>query len=182
MSQRPATLSDIAEQSDTMPEFGLNFTDWLHEVRLLSSRTQLEKTYAKEPRKLSGCFPEGDVADAWLAAYAEHLASTIGRPPPDWAFQAARVASKPWFSDVIGSASLREGALARSPLAFKRRNLYTYSAELPLRLRRGRPTKSAEQKRNSNAERQRRFRAKRNAELRKLRELISAQGHFAPRA
>ncbi len=165
-----------------MTEFGLNFTDWLHEVRVLSSRTQLERTYAKEPRKLSGCFPEGEIADAWLAAYAEHLASLIGRPPPDWAFQPARVASSPWFSDVIDSASLREGALARSPLAFKRRNLYTYSVELPLRLRRGRPAKSAEQKRRSNAERQRRFRNRRDAELKKLRVLISAQGHFAPSA
>jgi hypothetical protein len=58
-------------------------------------------------------------------------------------------------------------------LAFKRRNLYTYSVELPLRLHRGRPRKSLEQRRISNAERQRRFRARRKAELKQLRDLLA---------
>jgi hypothetical protein len=182
MARRPTTLSAVADQSETMTEFGLNFTDWLHEVRRLSSRPQLESTYVDEPRKLEGRFPDGKVADAWLAAYAEYLAARIGRPPPGWAFDEARISDTPWFSDILGSASLRLGALARSPLAFKRRNLYTYSVELPLRLHRGRPTKSEEHRRKSNSERQRRFRIRRDRELRKLRELVSAQGHFAPRA
>jgi hypothetical protein len=180
MTPRPTTLREVAEQSDSMAEFGLNFTDWLHEVRRLSCKNQLEQTYAQEPGILQGRFPEGKIADAWLAAYAEHLASRIGRAPPIWAFQEARVADEAWFSDVLDSPRLRERALARSPLAFKRRNLYTYCVELPLRLHRGRPRKPAAQKRKSNADRQRRFRVRRDAELRKLRELISAQGHFAP--
>jgi hypothetical protein len=122
---------------------------------------------------LENRFPGGAIADAWLAAYAEHLALRINRPPPDWSFKAARVAKEPWFSDVLNSPKLRESALARSPLAFKRRNLYTYSVELPLRLHRGRPRKSLEQRRISNAERQRRFRARRKAELKQLRDLLA---------
>jgi hypothetical protein len=76
---------------------------------------------------------------------------------------------------VLNSPKLRESALAHSPLAFKRRNLYTYSVELPLRLHRGRPRKSLEQKRRSNAERQRRFRARRKAELKRLRGLLAGR-------
>jgi hypothetical protein len=136
---------------------------------------------AEEPASLGNRFPEGQIADAWLAAYAEHLASSIGRPAPDWTLQADRVADEPWFSSELRTAKLRELASIGSPPAFRRRNLFTPTVWLPLRLRRGRPAKSAEQKRKSNSERQRRFRVRRNAELRKLRELISAQGHFAPR-
>jgi hypothetical protein len=60
-------------------------------------------------------------------------------------------------------------ALARAPLAFKRRNIFTPSVDLPLVLRAGRPTKSAEEKRKTNAERQRRFRQARLQELAALR-------------
>jgi hypothetical protein len=162
----------VAEQSDSLGEFGLNFTDWLHEIRRFSSRTQLERSYATEPKILEGHFPGGKVADAWLAAYAEYLASRIGRSPPDWAFKAERVAKEPWFSDVLGSAGIRERALARSPLPFKRRNLYTHQVELPLRLRPGRPPTTREGKRESNALRQRRFRARRKEELERLRALF----------
>jgi len=182
MTRRPTSLSEVAELSDSMTEFGLNFTDWLHEIRRFSSRTQLEHSYANEPRILEGRFTEARIADAWLAAYAEHVASVIGRPPPDWAFLESRVAAEPWFSDVLGSPRLRESALARSPLAFKRRNLYTYSVELPLRLRPGRPRKSAEEKRKSNSERQRLFRVRRKAELKRLRDLFAEPGRTAVRA
>jgi hypothetical protein len=173
MTARPRSLKEVAELSDSMAEFGLNFTDWLHEVRRLSSRAQVERSYGQEPRILDTRFEGGKTADAWLAAYAEHVASRIGRPPPNWAFHESRVATEPWFSDVLASKRLRASALARSPLAFKRRNLYTYSVELPLRLRPGRPSTSPDQRRRANAERQRLFRARRKAELKRLRGLFS---------
>jgi hypothetical protein len=179
MTPRPASLKEVAEHSDSATDFGHNIREWLRGIRRLSSRPQLMGAIAEEPASLSRRFPEGGTADAWLAAYADHLASQIGRPPPDWVFQVARIAKEPWFSDELGSPKLRALALVASPLAFKKRNLFTMSVRLPLRLRRGRPANSAEHKRKSNAERQRRFRARRDAELRKLRELISAQGHFA---
>jgi hypothetical protein len=177
MTPRPTTLKEVAEQSHSMTEFGLNFTDWLHEIRRLSSRAQLENVFSDEPGMLENRFPEGAIADAWLAAYAEHLALQINRPPPDWAFKATRVAEDPWFSDVLNSPKLRESALARSPLAFKRRNIYIYSVELPLRLRRGRPRKPLNQRRRSNADRQRRFRMRRKAELEKLRGLLAGRAN-----
>lgn len=116
------------------------------------------------------------IADAWLAAYAEHLASRINHSPPAWAFQKSRIVPEPWFADESGGPALRALALANAPLAFKRRNLYTDTVELPLRLRPGRPGKAADEKRRVNAARQRRFRARRQAELLALRKLAARIG------
>jgi hypothetical protein len=65
-------------------------------------------------------------------------------------------------------------ALEQTPLPFKRRNLYTPSVEVPLKLRAGRPAKSADEKRRANAKRQHRFRTRRKAELATLRALATA--------
>jgi hypothetical protein len=174
MTPRPSSLKDVAEQSDSNEAFGRNLRDWLHEVRRFSSRAELDRALKDEPQSLKDRFPRGDVADAWLGAYAEHTASRIGRPPPEWAFQPFRTAAEPWFAEKFSNAWLRGHALRHSPLAFKRRNIYTASVDLPLRLRAGRPKKSAAQKRETNAERQRRFRERRREELTRLRKLTPA--------
>jgi hypothetical protein len=175
MTPRPSSLREVAEQSDSVTEFGFNVREWLHEIRRFSSRPQLKRAIAEEPPILRNRFPGGEISDAWLAAYAEHLATEIGSQPPVWSFKIERVADEPWFSDELFSPKLRALAFIRSPLAFKRRNLYTPGVWLPLRLRRGRPRKSLDQKRKSNAERQRRFRARRKAELIKLRGLLAGR-------
>ncbi|MGH8021841.1 MAG: hypothetical protein ACREIA_26870 [Opitutaceae bacterium] len=64
---------------------------------------------------------------------------------------------------------MRHAALLHAPLPFKRRNLYAARVDLPLRIRPGRPAMSVEHKRAANAARQRRFRQRRAAELRRLR-------------
>jgi len=173
MTPRPTSLKDVARQTDSFADFGRNVRDWLHEVRRFSSRPQLERALADEPPRLKDRFPQGEIADAWLAAYAEHAASQLDRVPPIWAFEASRTAEEPWFADESASPKLRALALFHSPLAFKRRNLYTSDVELPLRLHAGQPRKSADQKRESNAVRQRRFRARQRAELKKLRNFFS---------
>lgn len=169
MNPRPVTLAEIAERSGSLEDFGRHFRDWLHEIRRHSSRPQLDTTIQREPPRLAARFVQGAVADAWLAAYAEHLASRIGRPTPAWADARARVAREPWFATDSTSARLRLRALRDSPPAFKKRNLFTPAVDLPLALRAGRPVKSTEEKRRNNAERQRRFRARRLAELKQLR-------------
>ena len=170
MSLRPTTLKEIAERSDSMGDFGRHLRDWLHQLRHASSRPQAARTIAEEPPRLRDKFPQGEVADAWLAAYAEHLAGKLGTIAPEWAFAPWRTSYDPIFDDG-STPTLRTLALVRAPLAFKRRNIFTPSVDLPLRLRAGRPTKSAEEKRQTNAERQRRFREMRRAELAALRKL-----------
>ena len=163
MNDRPKTLREIAARAEDLRHFGFEFADWLHTVRTLRSRPQLAATVRDEPVLLRGRFPEGAVTDAWLAAYAEHLALQIGADVPAWATAPGRVAPAPWFASEIPAA--RRRALRESPAPFKRRNLFTDAVDLPLRLRAGRPPKSAEEKRAANAARQRRFRARRGLEL-----------------
>lgn len=171
MSARPTTLKAVAESSASLREFGLNLRDWLHELRRASSRNQAAGAIEAEPPLLRDRFAEGSVADAWLGAYAEHLSQKLDRPAPHWAFACERVLADPAFDEGADSPVLRALALTRSPAAFKRRNLFTPSVDLPLRLRAGRPTKSPEEKRKTNAERQKRFRQARQEELARLRAL-----------
>lgn len=171
MISRPQSLKEVAEQSASLGEFGLNLRDWLHELRRASSRTQAAATIAEEPPRLQQKFAQGHIADAWLAAYAEHLSQKLNRAAPAWAFAAERISADPIFDEGSDSPMLRALALAHAPAAFKRRNIFTPSVDLPLRLRAGRPTKSPEEKRKTNAERQRRFRQARLAELAALRKL-----------
>jgi hypothetical protein len=178
MSPRPTTLKDIAERSESLSDFGRHLRDWLHELRRASSRLQAAAAIVDAPARLSEKFADGKVADAWLAAYAEHLAGRIGLPAPNWAFESWRTSAEPIFDDGGESPALRALALTGAPLAFKRRNIFTPSVDLPLSLRAGRPVKSDEEKRKTNAERQRRFRKARNEELAGLRKLSRQQARL----
>ncbi len=171
MKDRPTSLAEVANHSESLADFGRNLRDWLHHLRGISSRIQAAAAIAGEPPLLRKKFAQGDVADTWLAAYAEHLAARIRIPAPTWAFGPARFLVEPAFDEPGGSPALRALALVHSPLAFKRRNLFTPAVDLPLTLRAGRPTKRAEEKRKTDAERQRRFRAARKQEFAMLRKL-----------
>ncbi|GAB1488431.1 hypothetical protein MASR2M8_08760 [Opitutaceae bacterium] len=171
MITRPKSLKEVAEWSSSLGDFGLHLRDWLHELRRVSSRNQAAAMVADEPPRLKGKFPQGDIADAWLAAYAEHLAQKVDRAAPEWAFAPERVAADPLFDEDTHRPVLRALALAHAPAAFKRRNIFTPSVDLPLRLRAGRPAKTLDEKRKTNAERQRRFRQARREELAALRKL-----------
>jgi hypothetical protein len=169
MNTRPLTLQEIAKRSDSLEEFGRHFQDWLHVLRGYSSRPQVETALREAPPRLAGKFKDGIVADAWLAAYAEHIAGKIGRTTPGWV--KGRASPEPWFAVGTGTKERIE-ALRDSPPAFRARNVYTPSVDLPLRLTAGRPSKPAEELRNANAARQRRFRERRKAELLELRRVV----------
>jgi hypothetical protein len=173
MTPRPATLREIAARSESLEDFGRHLRDWLHEVRRITSRAQARQAIAAKPPILRDRLADGGAADAWLAAYAEHLAHWAGIAPPEWAFAPGRIASQPWFAAGVKSDRLRNLALREAPLPFKRRNVFAAAVELPLRLRAGRPAKTTAEKRRANADRQRRFRVRRAAELKALRKLAA---------
>lgn len=131
---RAKTLREVAERSDSLEDFGRHLRDWLHELRRVSTRRQAEAVIAEEPLRLGEKFPLGHIADAWLAAYAEHVAGKVRGTPPEWAFASWRIAEDPIF-DEGSTPALRMLALIHSPLAFKRRNIFTPSVDLPLALR-----------------------------------------------
>lgn len=168
LNLRPQTLAEVADRADDESTFGLELQDWLHTIRAIRGRPAIARSIAEEPKLIAGRFAEGQTADAWLAAYAEHLATAADLPVPSWAQGTDRSAKEPWFN--VHAPAERLLALRDSPPAFKNRNLFTPRVDLPLRLRAGRPPVSAEQKRQKNAERQRRFRQRRQAELAALRQ------------
>jgi hypothetical protein len=170
MNERPQSLHEVASRAETLAHFGREFADWLHTLRTLPSRPQIAQAMFDEPPSLRARFPEGEIADAWLAAYAEHLAGQLGLSAPAWTQSPSRIATNPWFSTDLPSARAR--LLRDSPPAFKRRNVFTDAVDLPLRLRAGRPPKTAEEKRLANAARQRRFRARRALELELLQQSL----------
>jgi hypothetical protein len=165
--ERPQTLREVAARSRNFADFGREFQDWLHTLRALRSRPAIAEAINEAPDFLDIHFSEGATADAWLAAYAEHLAVACGLPVPAWTAGVARIAREPWFESE--TPALRLMALRNSPVAFKHRNLYTTAVDLPVRLGAGRPAVSSERLRANNAIRQRRFRARRRAELDALR-------------
>ena len=166
MQNRPTSLAEIATRADSLERFGRELADWLHALRGLGSRPALAGTIADAPALLAGRFSEGALADATLAAYADLLADRAGIAPPAWCFAEGRVAPEPWFASA-GPRS-RVLALRDTPPAFKRRNLFSAAPDLPVRLRAGRPTVSAEQRRAKNAERQRRFQIRRRELIQRL--------------
>lgn len=166
MQPRPTTLAEIAARADSLARFGRELADWLHTLRACGSRPALVAAIKDEPALLAGKFPEGALADATLAAYADLLATRIGVAPPAWVFAVTRIVPEPWFA-VNGPRS-RLLALRDSPPEFKRRNLFSPAPDLPVRLRAGRPPVSVEARRAANAERQRRFQQRRRELVRLL--------------
>jgi len=113
LSQRPSTLKAVAERSESLADFGRHLRDWLHELRLVSSRPLAAAAVADEPLRLSRKFAQGEIADAGLAAYAEHMAIYADVQPPYWDFASLRVLAEPSFNDKAESSKLRALAPAR---------------------------------------------------------------------
>ena len=176
MNQRPQSLAEVAVRGADLRSFGWEFQDWLHTVRAIRSRSILKRALAEEPMILAKRFPEGRISDAWLAAYAEHAASLAGLDSPKWSRSLKRILPEPWYS--VESPAERKLALRDSPAAFRKRNLFTPKVDLPLCFGAGRPPKTTEEKKRTNAERQRRFRNRRALELDLLRhagEMVMAE-------
>ncbi len=120
--RRPETLSEVAEQSGTIHEFGMNLRDWQHGIQRggVHSRLELARRLQQAPPLLAPRFRDGEQADAYLAAYAEWLADRAGIARPDWCGDPRRTATEPWFSTPV-----RGYLIAVSPASFRQRNLFT---------------------------------------------------------
>ena len=153
-SGRPKTLREVAQWSGSLSDFGMNLRDWQHEIQRggVHSRAELFRRLGDPPSLMVDRFSRGDVADAYLAAYAEWLADQAAVPRPPWCGDRHRVARTPWFS-----ASTRGLLLVRSPASFRQRDLFTIP-EPVFTPKAGRPPVSTEQKREKARSRQRAYR------------------------
>lgn len=106
-----------------MEEFGLNLRDWFHELRLISTRAQLVSAVAIRPPSLAARFPDGRVADAFLAAQVEYLCRHADIQPPRWTRDPRFILDVPWFS--LTGPRAREQLLRETPIEFRHRNIFT---------------------------------------------------------
>lgn len=155
---RPQTARAVARRAASVEQFGLNLRDWFHELRRISTRAQLQAAVKVRPPRLAQRFPQGEIADAFLAAQVEYFCRRADVRPPRWTRDPAYVLDQPWFSTP--GRRLRAHLLLDTPDEFRNRNLFT-TPELELKIRRGRPLVSPEQKREKARLRQQRFREKR---------------------
>ena len=118
---RPGTMADVARNSRSLEEFGYNLRDWQHEIRDKWRGPQdFARRISAAPELLQEKFPEGDVADAYLGAYALWLADKVRVPRVEWAKEEKRKARNPWFSGFKRASLLRD-----APAHFIQRNLFT---------------------------------------------------------
>lgn len=166
-NSRPHSLSEVADRSDSLDTFGANLRDWQHEVERggVHSRKEFAACIAEEPRELKNCFAGGDIADAYLAAYAEWLADQAAITRPQWCGNSKRIADRPWFA-----TPLRGYLLAVSPASFRQRQIFTVPDKV-FTLRPGRPRVPESQKRQKARIRQKRYRQRVHALLCKARNM-----------
>lgn len=68
--------------------------------------------------------------DAYVGAVAEHLARRWGLAIPPWAAADQRLCKEPWFVGELGATRLAALYLAESPIAFRRRRIFTEAEPL----------------------------------------------------
>lgn len=128
------SLGDVAAWSDSLAVFRRNLRDWAGHAGGLTARSQVIASVIVPPRVLRGRFPEGAVADAWLAAYAEYVCLHVSAAIPEWALKPNRFLAEPSFDDGVLDPKLRALALDASPEAFRRRNIFTTVVNLALQV------------------------------------------------
>ncbi len=166
-NRRPKTLREVAEWSQSLSEFGSNLRDWQHTIQRtdVHSKPELQRRLSESPPRLVGRFEQGDVADAYLAAYAEWLSDRASILRTTWCSDRNRVAHEPWFS-----APTRSLLLVTSPGSFRQRNLFT-QPEPVFTPKPGRPRISAARKREKARLRQRAYRRRVQSLLKQAREV-----------
>jgi hypothetical protein len=115
---RPQSLLAVAESSFSYRDFGYNVADFLHSFKGHASIDAL----AEEPPLLADRFPEGRIADCYLAAIAVELATQLDVPRPAWVQRPERYSQRPWFASA--GPHMRALLLVESPPGFRERNLF----------------------------------------------------------
>lgn len=127
--ERPKSLKEVAVESTSYADFGMNLKDFLHECALARRLERpLQPMFAERPPRLATRFPEGNICDAFLAATADYLSRINRISTPPWAFEEDLVLKEPWFSEEFPQVRLR--LLRDTPSAFKDKNLFVFESAL----------------------------------------------------
>jgi len=116
--KRPQTLSEAAAWSDDAGKFSFNIRDFLDEFYADPRAERL----MDEPPVRREILSDDGLADAYVAAIAEHLSRKFGFVPPAWSGSSSRRLKNPWFA--MQSHGARMLLLIESPPAFRERNIF----------------------------------------------------------
>ena len=118
---RPDTLAEVARRVSAGAAFGPALSEFLDEFYLHPERRQamIDAAPARlaDPRQ-----------HATLGAVAEHLARRWGLAVPKWTDDPSRFLHEPYFTTPV--ERLKAMLLAQSPLAFRRRLIFTEAEPL----------------------------------------------------
>jgi len=120
---RPATLADVARRRNAGEELGpllVGFLDCFY-ARLRDGTAQAALLEPPEPLA-------ENKEHALLGAVAEHLARRWGLAIPDWSDEPSRFLKRPYFTSPL--QGLKALLIAESPLAFRRRLIFTEAEPL----------------------------------------------------
>jgi hypothetical protein len=117
-SIRPKTLAEVAALARDGDTFGYAVAEFLDEFY---AEPLVERLH-DEPRSLRALLNDEGLADAYLAAIADHLSRQYQMKRPAWAFGPDRILANPWFA--MESHGGRMCMLVESPSAFRERNIF----------------------------------------------------------
>ena len=120
-SVRPDTLAEVARRISAGAAFGPTLSEFLDEFYQNPERRT--SMIADEPARL----PDGR-DHAMLGATAEHLARRWNLVVPEWTNDPTRFLHEPYFTTPI--ENLKAMLLVQSPLAFRRRMIFTEAEPL----------------------------------------------------
>jgi hypothetical protein len=123
-NQRPKSLCEVAERADSLESWGVALGDLLDAINYRrENQIPVESVVGAAPRLLRLVFRGGEIADAFGAALAEHLAAEIiGLPAPAWASEPERFLGTPWYPDE--SPRIREYLEGAAPPAFRAHGVF----------------------------------------------------------
>ncbi len=118
MNGRPDTLAEVAERRQAGEDFGRLLSEFLDQFYPALASGGAPAMIAMEPATLA------DVrGHALLGAAGEHPARRRTLSIPDWTNDPSRFLKRPYFTSPV--EGLKAPLIAESPLAFRRRLIFT---------------------------------------------------------
>jgi hypothetical protein len=128
--QRPESFARAAQLVNAgLYGFGEALSELIDELKKMDA-DNLSSAMAVAPARIERTNDDyDDSQDAYLAAAAEHIARGAGISIPAWTEARDRFLRKAWF-DNHGLTSLNATMISESPLAFRRRFIFTEARPL----------------------------------------------------
>ncbi len=121
---RLGSLAEVVDRHRAGQDFGVALRDFLDEFYLANSERQ-------DMLETATVLMGDQHKDAYIGAVGERLAQRWRLDHiPRWALRAERFLDWPWFDEPFNSTKLRMILLMESPIAFRRRQIFTEAEPL----------------------------------------------------